>query len=93
MKNRTVDWDDIGRALDSVSSIDTSNERTGLQKNSSLNNSARLEAILKIWLKQGGASSTWDQLIEALKEHKYFDVVMNINEFLGLTAWLRNYEV
>ena len=86
MKNRTAYWDDIGRALDSVSSNDTSDKRTGLQINSSLNNSTRLEAILNIWLQQGGASSTWDQLIKALKEHKYFDVVMNINEFLGLTA-------
>ena len=46
-------------------------------------NSARLEAILNRWLQQGGASSTWGQLMKALKED-YLDVVNNIEEFLVL---------
>ena len=83
MKKKSADWDAIGRALDSVSGNDTSDKRKGLRKDSSLENSARLEAFLKIWLQQGGASSTWGQLMEALKED-YFDVVNNIEECLGL---------
>ncbi len=85
LRNKSANWDDIGRALDIVSDNDTINERKGLRKNMALSDSARLEKILNTWLQQGGASSTWDQLIEALKELKYIDVVMNIKEFLGLT--------
>ena len=85
LKKRAADWDDIGRALDSVSGIDTSNERTGLYRNMALSDSARLETILDIWLQQGGASSTWGQLMEALKED-YLDVVNKIEEFLDRTA-------
>ncbi len=85
LKKKSADWDAIGRALDSVSGNDTSNDRRGLHKDSSLENSARLEIILNIWLQQGGASSTWGQLMEALKED-YLDVVNNIEEFLGLSS-------
>ena len=83
LKKKSADWDAIGRALDSVSGNDTSDKRKGLRKDSSLENSARLEAFLKIWLQQGGASSTWGQLKEALKED-YLDVVNKIEEFLEL---------
>ncbi len=83
LKKKSADWDDIGRALDSVSGNDTSNKRTGLSRNMALSDSARLEAILNKWLQQGGASSTWGQLMEALRED-YLDVVNNIEEFLVL---------
>ena len=85
LRNRSADWYDIGIVLDSVSGNDTINKRKGLLRNVALSDSASLETILDTWLQQGGASSTWDQLIEALKELKYIDVVMNIKEFLGLT--------
>ena len=83
LKKKSADWDAIGRALDSVSGNDTSNERTGLHRNMALSDFACLEIILKTWLQQGGISSTWGQLKEALKED-YYDVVNKIEEFLGL---------
>ncbi len=83
MRKKSADWHEIGRALDGVSGKENRNIRKGLNKDLSLDNSTRLEEILNIWLEQGGASSTWGQLMEALKED-YFDVVNNIEEFLGL---------
>ncbi len=83
LRKKSADWHEIGRALDGVSGKENRNIRKGLNKDLSLDNSTRLEEILNIWLEQGGASSTWGQLMEALKED-YFDVVNNIEEFLGL---------
>ncbi len=83
LRKDSADWEYIGRALDSVSGKNNKNERKGLKKDSSLDNSARLEDILNMWLKQGGASSTWGQLMEALKED-YLDAVNKIEQFLGL---------
>ena len=83
LEKNSADWEYIGRALDSVSGKKNKNERKGLKKDSSLDNSARLEDILNRWLQQGGASSTWGQFMEALKED-YLDVVNNIEEFLEL---------
>ncbi len=89
LRKNSADWNDIGRALDGVSGIDTSNKRIELRRNMALSDSARLEEILYNWLAQGGYSSTWGHLMEALKED-YYDVVNNIEEFLGLIQKVPN---
>ena len=91
MRKNSADWNDIGRALDGVSGNDTSNKRIELRRNMALSESARLEEILYAWLEQGGYSSTWGQLMEALKED-YLDVVNNIEELLGLIQDVPNEE-
>ena len=73
LRYESAAWDDIGRALDV-----SKNDRIGLRRDMSLTNEQRLETILYKWLQQGGDSSTWDQLIKALEELGYNDVVRKI---------------
>ena len=79
LRAKSAYWYDIGREL-GVSLNDCVYRIT--KRSISYHNVQSLETVLYKWLQRRGDSSTWDQLMIALKELGYHDVVREIQAFL-----------
>ncbi len=87
LRNKSANWDDIGRELEV-----STNDQEGLRKNMAYSDFARLEAVLSKWLEQGGATSTWGQLMEALKVLRYKDAAEEVEKFLRTIEAIKKYK-
>ncbi len=84
LRDHSSNWDDIGRELDV-----NRNSREGLRNMSRTDNS-RLEAVLDTW-REGGDSSTWGQLIKALKVLGFLQEVRHVEDFLKTDEAITKY--
>lgn len=72
LRNKSAEWDDIGRELGVEH-----NDRQSLLRDVRYVDSGRLEAVLNLWLESARAP-TWDQFIAAMKKLKYNDIIDSI---------------
>ena len=66
-------WNEIGIVLGI-----SYNKREEFRMDLTRNNDSRLEAVVNLWLQNGGDTSTWGQLITKLQELGLNDIVSKI---------------
>ena len=73
LRDKSSQWNEIGRVLGVPFS-----KREEFRTDPTRNNDSRLEAVVNLWLQNGGDTSTWDQLIRKLQELGLNDIISKI---------------
>ena len=78
LRDKSSQWNEIGRVLGVPFS-----KREEFRTDPTRNIDSRLEAVVNLWLQNGGDTSTWDQLIRKLQELGLNDIISKINSHIS----------